>query len=680
MSATGNNQNGRSLFSLFRRGEKWKEVPPGYHVGDILSELPVAVLPQAEVVGNIFAPKITIAGFLYGSAAALETTIEAGGQIWGDVYTSRFQIDPGGKFEGWVNRLDEKVYQELAVDGLIPNQAKLPAKTSLELPPEAFDTEILARNENQIDLLRRLQVESAAALAARAELEREFEKRLNEVAGESAAKAISLHEELSQLRLELTNLREDRTQTREELRERNAQVERQANEIATTRELLTDQTERFNELQTLYEAKVNEHDQLTQAKTSLESDLRTANNQIDTLKDRIRSIESALQNSLQHSSEQEESLVRWQELAEVTEAKVQKLQAEVDNLTFQAQEHGRVTEMLRAQRKHAEEAWQEAMKELEDLRGKETKQFIPPEILGDLEAQIKQLQGKLALAEDKHREYKTRLAHMKSEQAAQTAIQQAAYEESLAKVQQDVQDARQEAQHSRELLLWDKANLESAQVRLEEARGQLETQSAQIAQLEVELQEKLATLAELEEGFTETETVLQAKIEAVEAELAQAQATADSQNAQYLQLQSNYENLQNELERLQNQSHELAAEIAAKEQHLAQAQDQLTGEKQQLKDILRETRSQLEAQEAEAENYYQQMNAQGQRLAEMQANLIEREIELKKVKTTAEKQAAFIQQMKTLSQERVGSLKEELDRTKKQLKQAVSVIQKQRAK
>jgi hypothetical protein len=36
--------------------------------------------------------------------------------------------------------------------------------------------------------------------------------------------------------------------------------------------------------------------------------------------------------------------------------------------------------------------------------------------------------------------------------------------------------------------------------------------------------------------------------------------------------------------------------------------------------------------------------------------------------------------MKTLSQERVGSLKEELDRTKKQLKQAVSVIQKQRAK
>jgi hypothetical protein len=64
----------------------------------------------------------------------------------------------------------------------------------------------------------------------------------------------------------------------------------------------------------------------------------------------------------------------------------------------------------------------------------------------------------------------------------------------------------------------------------------------------------------------------------------------------------------------------------------------------------------------------------------MQANLIEREIELKKVKTTAEKQAAFIQQMKTLSQERVGSLKEELDRTKKQLKQAVSVIQKQRAK
>ncbi len=652
MTTMENNRNGRGLLSLFRRGEKWREIPPGYHRVDIVSDIPVAVLSDAEVLGNIFAPKIIVSGFVYGSTAALETTIEAGGQIWGDIYTGLFHIEPGGMFQGWVSSLDESGFQKVHKEGDLKLLEDGAVIAPFDLPSDLAEGERLVRSENQMQLLRRLQAESAAALAARAELEREFDKRLNEVAGEATARTASLHEQLSELRIELTHVREERSQTREDIRERAAQVERQANEISTTRELLTEHGVRFSDLQQLYDKKSNNFDELSQSKAQLDEDYRAATNEVDALKERLRSIESALQNSLQHSSEQEESLIRWQELAEVTEGKAHKLQSEIDNLNFQAQEQQQVMDMLRSQRKQAEEAWQVANRELEALNQKETVQLIPPEVLAEFEKQLAELKGQLTEAESKHKQYETRIAQMVTEQ--QVLIQ-----------------AKQEAQHAQELMLWDKASLESTQAKLEDAQSQLSDQQSRVEELEQQLSARQSEFDGLQLVKNEQETAvseLQSQLEQVQTQLNEVEERSRAQAEEQTAVEA-------ELTDLQSQIEAVTQDLAVANSELELVNEQQGG----LKKELRETKLQLEAQEVEAENYYQQMDTQGKRLAEIQSNLIEREIELQQVQDKAQKQADFISRMKEVTQERIGSLKGELDKTRQQLKKAVALVNKYRA-
>ena len=127
MAATQNQNNGRSLLSFLRPGPRWLEIE-GYQVGDIHTQRPVRIAPDTTMVGNIIAPTIEISGMLYGSTAALETTIKAGGQIWGDVYSGRLQIEPGGTIQGWIGSLDEAAYNTLYEAGTIPETRPRPQK------------------------------------------------------------------------------------------------------------------------------------------------------------------------------------------------------------------------------------------------------------------------------------------------------------------------------------------------------------------------------------------------------------------------------------------------------------------------------------------------------------------------------------------------------------------------
>jgi chromosome segregation protein len=448
--------------------------------------------------------------------------------------------------------------------------------------------------------------------------------------------------------------------------------------------LLNGRTEQYEDLQQEHTTKLEEFADLLQTKNGLEHDLLAANKQIDTLSDRMRSIESALQNSLQHASEQEESLIRWQELAEVTEAKVQTLQSEIDNLNFQVSENGRLTEMLRAQRKHAEDAWQEAAQELEELRRRETESLVRPEELAALQEQIGQLEEKLAQAEAQNNQQKVQTDKLK----AQLSHIDESHEAELAQLREEAKKAKQEVRRSQELGLWDKATLEKTEIALAAAQAKLEAQQADYERLKAELAEKQKAATDIEgqlAEWTATEGKLTKTIEDRENALAQAQNKLMGQESELKQLKSTLEEreaavdqLQQEVANLNSSTLEISEERDNSKKQLAQMQEQAVLKNSELRDRLRETRLQLEAQEAESENYLQQMEQQGQRLAEMQATLIERVIELKQVQATADKQKALINRIKDVTSEKMNKLNDELAQTREQLKQAVAMVRKLR--
>lgn len=584
MSATNNNRNGRGFLSFLRRGQQWLEVN-GYHVGDVQEDKPVAVTAEAAVVGNIFAPKIIVTGQLYGSTVALETVVEAQGQIWGDVYTASLKVEPGGKIEGWINSLQESSYHTLHTAGSIPQRDKDPAVPNpLELPAaDLLETDFHVRDPAEIDTLSRLQMEAAAALAARTELEQSFEKRLSEVAGEAAAKVSSLNEKLDTTSAELTALREQVAQLEETVQLRDEQVERQANELTVAQDLLAERQHELEKLTQVHQEQTQEFEEVTAAKAKTDTALHEANKQIDALNDRLRGLESAFQASLQHSSEQEESLMRWQELAEVTEKKAEKLENELQALQLQITESGRVTEMLREQRRHAEKEWEKAKAELEALRQRDTKPLTSSRALSDATAEIEQLQADLAEMEENAQEY---------------------YEQ----------------------LLWYKASLETTRLALEQTR---QTASKQENALD-DLKAKVAEKEKLAEKWRTKATRVAEK--------------ANQQKEQFAALQS---------------------KVKAIDQ-------QATVEKETIQSELRQTRARLDAHVAEIEEFQKQVMKQGKHLAEIQARLVEREIQLKQVRETAEKQAQFIQRMKKVTTDRIKSLTKQLAHTEKQLQDATA--------
>ncbi len=674
MNTTNNNRPNRSLLGFFRRGERWREIPPGYRAGDIRSDIPIAILPDASVLGNVFAPKILVEGVLYGSAVALEVIIEADGQVWGDVHSGRLQVEPGGKLQGWVSNLDEVDFESLLVKGLIPDESQEHTIELSQLPAEVVESGDLARNEDQVNVLRRLQMESAAALAARDELERAFEKRLSETAGEATARAASLHEELSGLRLELTTMREDRDELREELRERTAQVERQANEIITARDLLTDRDQELAGLQQTHETKLVELAELLQAKESVDHTLLETNREIDALTDRARSLEGALQNSLQHASEQEESLIRWQELAEVTDTKVQTLQAEIGNLKFEAEENGRLHEMLRAQRQHAEDAWQEVREELEQLRQRELHHFVPPEVMTELEEQVKELRAALTQAEIEAETYRQTLD-------TQATEWQNRHEAEVSGAKQEAADVKQELERMQELMLWDKATLDTTQTALEQAQADVEEKQTAVTKLQAQLEAKQVALTEAQSYLNErqmAESTLAETIQTKEKILAKAEDLLVARGLELTGLQEKLTERDTAVARLQATVAELTAEVETNKRQLSDVQEQAVLEASELRERVRQAQTQLEAQEVETEDYFQQMQGQGQRLAEIQATLIEREIALNELTEMAEKQKVLISRMKDVTSERMNKLNGELNKTRQQLKQAIAMVNKMR--
>lgn len=566
---TPSGSNGHSLMDrlrFWRRGQTWLEIV-GYHVEDIYADQPVAIQEGATLVGNVFAPRLAVAGLLTGSAVCREIRVEKQGQILGDVFAVSLTVLAGGNIHGWVSSVDEADYAILVENGRLPNDSDLAQYENGKDLPEG---QLLNRNEAQIESLHHLQAQTAVALAARAELEQDFQRRLTELAGESTSTIANLKQELTELRTELTTKQTQLDEAQEALRHRKSQVERQANELGISRDLMSEQNEELATLRQQHTQLQSSQVQLQSEKTAVDDELETAVREINTLRDRIHSLEVAHKASLVHTSEQEDSLIRWQELAEITENKAADLEAELQKLQLQAEESGKLLDIQREQRRAAEKELEKVVNELNSLQEKSAEPVAKAEKLAKAEARVTNLETELADAEHAHFER----------------------------------------------ILWYKAELEASQAATATAQEESDKLVAKLTELEELLNGQQEEIAALKTAASEMEATLQAK---------QAKWTTQ--------------------------------------------QEKLVEENMRFQTVIQEQKMRLEASENEQNRYLNQANAQGHHLAEIQARLVERELQLKQAiaqlkqaRGMIEKQNTAIKQIKQKAEERIRAMQSQLAR------------------
>ncbi|WP_420643183.1 polymer-forming cytoskeletal protein [Candidatus Leptofilum sp.] len=537
--------NGQGLLDrlrFWRRGQTWLEIV-GYHVEDIHTDQPVAIQEGATLVGNVFAPRLMVSGLLTGSAVCRDIRVEKSGQILGDVFTVELTVLRGGHVHGWISSVDESDYATLAENGRLPDDTDLNRHENGQDLPEG---QLLNRNEAQIEALHHLQAQAAMSLAARAELEQDFQRRLTELAGESTSTIANLKQELTELRTELTTKQTQLDEAQEALRHRKSQVERQANELGIARDLMTEQNDELTNLRQQHTQLQNNHSQLQSDKTAVDSELETAVQEINTLRDRIHSLEVAHKASLVHTSEQEESLIRWQELAEITEKKVEELEAELQKSESQIEESSTVLGMQREQRKAAEKELEKVLDELTELRAKTADPLTKIAQLAEAEERVSQLEAELADAEHAHFER----------------------------------------------VLWYKAELEASQAAAAAAEKAMAEQSDRLTQVEAELQTQQEKVMALETAVTQAQNSLQSK-------QAEWNGRHEELVEQNMGLQTIIQEQKVQLESSENELNRYLSQANAQGQHLAEIQARLIERELQLKQAiakLKDARAMIEKQ------------------------------------------------------------------------------------
>jgi cytoskeletal protein CcmA (bactofilin family) len=186
MTSSSNKKQDRKLRkladSILKRENDWLEVK-GYQLGDIQTEQNVKVTEKAALVGNVLAPRVTVAGIIYGFVASREILVESSGQIWGDVHSVSLNIAPGGKLHGWISTLDEGTIDLLRTGDL--SKIDLDETNRRTIPQEILDIlpgDVVPSDgqeaEPRLLIWRQLRAEAAMALLARSEIEATFERRL----------------------------------------------------------------------------------------------------------------------------------------------------------------------------------------------------------------------------------------------------------------------------------------------------------------------------------------------------------------------------------------------------------------------------------------------------------------------------------------------------------------------
>lgn len=550
----------RGFFSFFRRGQPWREIF-GYHVGDIEAQQPVAVAAGSTVVGNIYAPQIVVAGLLSGSAVSQEVVVKSEGQIWGDIYAVRLHLEPGGLIRGWINTLTDPDY--------VSWQNGRGALA--DLSPSGLKPEHNHRRDGEtLDALHRLQLETAVALAARVELEETFDQRLTEIAGETTNLLAATREELKNVRASLTVWQEEAQNSANSLQQREAQIARQTQELSLVQQRLAETIQELADLQQTHTALTAVHLKLTSDKADVDSQLVQTIEQIEGLTIRLHNLETALQDSLSHRTDQEDALLRWQELAEDREKQIETLSKDLQSAQQQIEESSVVIDRLRVQRRQVEEEWSLAQLQIEELH-KELDQeaIVAKQLLADSDETIQSLTEKCNRLE-----------------SDSNAVTQA----------------------------------------LSEANAQLE---AEIVPLRKRNAALLKQMEMAKEKFFKQEEV------------------AAALRQQHTEMEKRWKEAQAELDRISQQPTKLLS---------SQQIEVLQEELREAESTIRQKQMQIEAGEVELQRHLQETAVQGQRLAENQALLIERELQLQQAQQTIAKQQQFIKQMKQVTAEKITRL------------------------
>lgn len=593
-SATGS-KNGRlsSLIARLRQGKVSWLVVEGYLAQELHTEEPVHIKKDSTLLGNVFAPKILVEGTLSGSAYARQVEVLPGGEIWGDVFTMALNISPGGTVQGWVSSLTEEDLDRLQQNNTLIDEAALASE--VEALNAQVDNNFLTRNESQMESLHLLQMELAVTLAARYEMEQEFDRRLTEMAGEAYNKISILSDQLTAVRTDLTHLKKQLDEAQETIRQQKNQIDRQTNELTVARELMTDQNQELGDLRQRHQELRQHHDTVETEKAALETSLAAITKDKEELENRVENLETAHRSNLQYQAEQKDSLIRWQELAEVTENKAAELDTKLQNAGFQIEESSKTIDLLRSQRQEIEKELEKTLEELANLQGSDTRPLVAAEALAEATERINQLESDLAHAEQEYQEQ----------------------------------------------IIWYKASLETSRLELEKAREESKEQSAHVDKLKSDLNQ-----------IKEQVHIQNEKITALQEETRLTRAEADRWKADLTDKENSWRKQTKELE---------------------QTITHIKSDKKNMQATLRESQIQLEASEVELQQYFQETKTQGERLAEIHAQLVERDLQLKKAmaqikqaKTMIEKQNQALKQIKEVTSERIRALQAENTRLKQQ--------------
>ncbi len=556
-----------------------------YHLEDIRADEPVYVAPGAIVAGDIYAPRVIIAGLVCGFVVSLAVELESRAEVWGDVYTSELRLDTAVKLNGWVSTINREEYRALRQSdtelGLWIANRSDPALNALpdEFQQNVQDT-IAAMPPGRVNVLRRLQLEIGMALVARTELEQGFEERVQEIAGESLSQASRLREQIAALTAEQTTQTEQINQLQTRLQNRETELADEKKKLIEAQALIDQQVSQLEEFSA--KAQMQEQDilHLRQEISRLEEILTQMRLQADEAQERTNNLEIALQSSLQRSADLDEALLRWQELAEANEEKVRELESQTESTVRQAQEQTNSLALIRDQRDRFEREWEDAQDEIDQL----TKKIAAMNT---------------AVAE-----------HEQVAEQAQTLQAQ------LQRKEQDLILTKQAMVDGTAALAQSKRRVEALEREKGEVDKQLQAAQKRVEQMTKELDTAVSRLQQSDKRGRELQLALR-----------QAQQNKVAPD---------------ELKQLQT---ELADSRASHKQ---------------LKDDLRTMRHQLEAHEADIEHYQQQISAQGQQLAELRMELVDKQLYLDKVLTAARKQAGELSQVKKLAGQRIRQLEQQL--------------------
>jgi chromosome segregation ATPase len=188
-----------------------------------------------------------------------------------------------------------------------------------------------------------------------------------------------------------------------------------------------------------------------------------------------------------------------------------------------------------------------------------------------------------------------------------------------------LEDEKQAVAEAEERIIWHKANVKTAQRALEEARTVVSWQASQLEELQAEKEGGELTTGKWKTAVEEMATRLQQK----EKDFQELEAEKSAQSVDF----------EEKLKTLQDSDqHKLL---------------------------------QIEALEDEIEKHLKQMDKQGERLAEIQANLVERELEkdqiiqqLKQARNKITWQTNFINKMKRVTSETIADLEARLEKSK----------------